>query len=296
MKIFSQGAVEAQGSPEELVRKGFDFARLIGIENEPKKLEKPEPRSRPVSSISLGDFYLETCDDDEVPPMELEKSSKGQVKGNVFMKYFAAGAHWSILLAVLCLFAATQVLASSIDLFVSVWTRQEELRLIYGKRNETENIKAPALSTYECIWIHGGLIFILSLALLSRSLGYFKVVARASQKLHEIMFGGIISTSMKFFNTNPSGRILNRFSKDMGAVDEIFPKTVIEVIQITLIAVGLIALTAYNSPLSLLPVVFLSSFFFFASKIYLRTSRNLKRLGQISKYSNQFNWQSFHGI
>lgn len=37
------------------------------------------------------------------------------------------------------------------------------------------------------------------------------------------MFNGIISTSMRFFDTNPSGRILNRFSKDMGATDEFLP-------------------------------------------------------------------------
>lgn len=47
---------------------------------------------------------------------------------------------------------------------------------------------------------------------------------RSSQKLHDKMFDGVISAPMRFFDTNPSGRILNRFSKDMGAIDELLPK------------------------------------------------------------------------
>lgn len=32
------------------------------------------------------------------------------------------------------------------------------------------------------------------------------------------MFNGVVSAKMRFFDTNPSGRILNRFSKDIGQV------------------------------------------------------------------------------
>ena len=37
---------------------------------------------------------------------------------------------------------------------------------------------------------------------------------------------------MRFFNTNCSGRILNRFSKDMGAIDEKLPYVLIDTIQV----------------------------------------------------------------
>lgn len=51
-----------------------------------------------------------------------------------------------------------------------------------------------------------------------RSLGFFQVCMRASQNIYSSMFNGLISTKMRFFDTNPSGRILNRFSKDIGWV------------------------------------------------------------------------------
>lgn len=37
---------------------------------------------------------------------------------------------------------------------------------------------------------------------------------------------------MRFFDVNPSGRIMNRFSKDMGTIDELLPKVLIDAIQV----------------------------------------------------------------
>lgn len=48
------------------------------------------------------------------------------------------------------------------------------------------------------------------------------------------MFASIIHASMAFFNANTSGRILNRFSKDMGAIDELLPNAFIDTTQVKL--------------------------------------------------------------
>lgn len=55
---------------------------------------------------------------------------------------------------------------------------------------------------------------------------------RSSIKLHNLMFSNIMSATMRFFDTNPSGRILNRFSKDMGIVDEILPRMILDSMQV----------------------------------------------------------------
>lgn len=63
---------------------------------------------------------------------------------------------------------------------------------------------------------------------------FFDFCIRASVELHNNMFTSISKATMRFFNTNPSGRILNRFSKDIGVIDETIPKGMIDVLQVSI--------------------------------------------------------------
>lgn len=106
---------------------------------------------------------------------------------------------------------------------------------------------------------------------------------KASQTLHDTMFKGLISSTMRFFDTNPSGRILNRFSKDMGAVDEFLPKALLDATQIILNMGGAVLVAAIVNPLFLIPVFVLSIVFVVIRRIYLKTSKAIKRLEGICK-------------
>lgn len=57
----------------------------------------------------------------------------------------------------------------------------------------------------------------------------------ASRNLHDFIFSRIIRATMRFYNQNPSGRILNRFSKDLGTIDEYIPSVLIDVIEVNII-------------------------------------------------------------
>jgi ATP-binding cassette subfamily C (CFTR/MRP) protein 4 len=50
--------------------------------------------------------------------------------------------------------------------------------------------------------------------------------------MHDNMFTKVLRTPMIFFDTNPVGRVLNRFSKDIGLVDELLPDTSMFVISV----------------------------------------------------------------
>lgn len=42
---------------------------------------------------------------------------------------------------------------------------------------------------------------------------------RAARRLHDAMLNAILRSPMLFFHTNPIGRVINRFSKDVGDID-----------------------------------------------------------------------------
>lgn len=105
-----------------------------------------------------------------------------------------------------------------------------------------------------------------------------QLAMKASRNLHNTMFEGVTRARMYFFHTNPSGRILNRFSKDMGQVDEILPAVMIDVIQIFLQLFGIIVVIAVVNYYFIIPTVIVGIIFYFLRGYYLSASRNIKRI------------------
>lgn len=67
-----------------------------------------------------------------------------------------------------------------------------------------------------------------------RTFAFFAMCLRASINLHDKIFRGITRATMFFFNNNPSGRILNRFSKDISSIDTILPPALIDCLAVSL--------------------------------------------------------------
>lgn len=163
-----------------------------------------------------------------------EESSRGKIRGSIFLKYLFAGGNIFFVTFVMILYGLSQVMASGVDYFVSFWINIEEFRNVTDLQT-TEGVtatKTPEWSTELCLYVYGaalGLLFIIALA---RSMLFYKLSMISSQKLHDTMFNSVLKAPMRFFDTNPSGRILNRFSKDMGAVDEVLPKVILDAGQV----------------------------------------------------------------
>ncbi|XP_025836971.1 probable multidrug resistance-associated protein lethal(2)03659 [Agrilus planipennis] len=144
-------------------------------------------------------------------------------------------------------------------------------------------IQQPHSRRLEYVYIYTGFI-ILSIVLLTIRAVVFNWVCMASSKaLHNTMFNNVLQATMRFFNTNPSGRILNRFSKDMGAVDELLPIALLNAIQIFLVAAGIIMMVVIVQPWMTIPTLLLAIMFWLVKNVYLASAQDLKRLEGVTK-------------
>uniref|UniRef100_A0A0S7F1W1 MRP4 n=2 Tax=Poeciliopsis prolifica TaxID=188132 RepID=A0A0S7F1W1_9TELE len=130
----------------------------------------------------------------------------------------------------------------------------------------------------EPCWFPAGLTAATILFGFVRNLLLFSVLVKAAQSLHNSMFNAILRAPVRFFDINPIGRVLNRFSKDIGQVDSMLPWTFTDFIQVFLQILGVIAVAASVIPWILIPVLPLLGLFLFLRRYFLQTSRDVKRL------------------
>ena len=131
--------------------------------------------------------------------------------------------------------------------------------------------------------VYGCLVAVSIIFAIIRAYGFHLVSLRCSERLHDKIVVAILQAPVLFFDTNPVGRVLNRFSKDVGCLDELLPKTFLYSIQSVLLIFALIIVPIIANPWLLFIAVPLTVLVVYISKYYLKTSRELKRLESVSR-------------
>ncbi|XP_066999504.1 ATP-binding cassette sub-family C member 4 [Anabrus simplex] len=293
--ILSQGKILKQGTFQEMINSGLNFAKLLGENEEEEETEAQLfQRNRFTSQMSNRSRVY---DEDDVqnlrgPVENKEMRTTGGISWNSYWTYLkSGGTGWFLLLVGLALIIA-QVATSGADYWVTYWTREEVKRKLNKEKmlkaaitNQTlfDELDHTNFTTESSLYIYGGVVLACFILTICRSMLFYKLCMNSSMKLHDTMFDVILRGAMRFFDTNPSGRILNRFSKDMGAIDELLPRALLEAVQIFLVMSGILTMVLLVNYWLLLPMLVIGTFFYLISVVFLTTARNVKRLEGITR-------------
>ena len=146
-----------------------------------------------------------------------------------------------------------------------------------ARLNPEDQKKKTYLSVFACLV---GACFIFAIV---RAYGFLKICLKCAERLDDKMVVAILQAPVLFFDSNPVGRILNRFSNDIGCVDEMLPKTFLAAMQMLLMIFVQILVTVATNVWLIFLVVPISVLVVFLSNYYLKTARELKRLESISR-------------
>jgi ATP-binding cassette subfamily C (CFTR/MRP) protein 1 len=213
--------------------------------------------------------------DDEAAPLRTgqgkqERVEQGKVKWSVYGAYAASANVIAVIIYVTVLIAAQAGQIGS-----SIWLKHW---------SEANSKRGGNFDNGRFIGIYFTFGMVCSaLVLVQTMLLWIFCSIEASRKLHERMAYAIFRAPMSFFETTPTGRILNRFSSDIYRVDEViarnfnglFTNGSRALFTIGVICVLIPAFTALTVPLALL--------YYYIQRYYLRTSRELKRLDSVSR-------------
>lgn len=131
------------------------------------------------------------------------------------------------------------------------------------------------------LYIYTLLIFAVILITLLKNFGFSKIAMQASRNLHKKMFSALFEVPIGFFIANPSGRILNRFSKDLGAIDEMLPSSIAFTLQIFLNLLATLVIILISNYFMVLPILIIGGFLFKLQKWYVTIGKNVQDLESI---------------
>nr|XP_022323792.1 multidrug resistance-associated protein 1-like isoform X1 [Crassostrea virginica]XP_022323793.1 multidrug resistance-associated protein 1-like isoform X1 [Crassostrea virginica]XP_022323794.1 multidrug resistance-associated protein 1-like isoform X1 [Crassostrea virginica] len=243
------------------------------------KSEKP-PLARSISTIDgselkgdgkkPGEPAAKIKDKDKL--IQEEKAEKGTVKWKVFMMYFRAiGLTASA--AILIIFIIFQVASVGANIWLSIWTNDKELSNIsLANTTEYQNKNNMYLGVYAAFGvIQGAVIMVYTL------LATYKMVD-ASRKLHNAMLDNVMRAPMSFFDTTPTGRIVNRFSRDVETTDSTLPMVLRMWLNMFFSTLSTFAVISYSTPLFLTVIIPVLIFYVLVQRFYVPTSRQLQRI------------------
>ncbi|XP_050673621.1 ATP-binding cassette subfamily C member 4-like [Leptidea sinapis] len=220
--------------------------------------------------------------------MVAEEKQSGNLKWEVISQYFRAGGNFCFIMFTITVVLMAAATAAAADYWISFWSNQmaayEEERAEAGEEMDPGlDVQVGPLTTGQYLLIHGCIVAACIFFTNFRVIPFAALCANASRRLHDFMFSTMIKGVMRFFDTSSSGRILNRFTKDMGALDEILPRTLLDVFQIYSTLIAILVLNAMALYWTLIPSAVLLVLFYFFVKIYMRTAQGVKRLEGTTK-------------
>ena len=148
--------------------------------------------------------------------------------------------------------------------------------------------KIQATASYEVdSWHYLGVYAMLGIAYVSISIFREGLIfwgsLQASAKIHRMLFNAITRAKLQFFDTTPLGQLMNRFSKDVEAIDQDVSPAAVGIIGSLFSLVSTIVLICAITPRFLIAGFFITLSYFAIGQLYIRSSRDLKRLESVQR-------------
>ncbi|XP_029933185.1 canalicular multispecific organic anion transporter 2 isoform X1 [Myripristis murdjan] len=202
--------------------------------------------------------------------IQAETAERGRVKMKVYLEY--AKAVGPLLSVFICfLYGCQNAAAIGANIWLSKWTND-------ATRNETQKNVHMRVGVYAALGIAQG-VLLLANCLLCRAYS----MLRAAKYMHRNMLQRVLRAPQAFFESTPTGRVLNRFSKDVDTIDSHIPDNIDIWMRTFWYTLNVLLVCSALTPMFLIVIAPLMVFYWWVQRFYVATSRQLKRLESVSR-------------
>ncbi len=275
--FVKNGSIVASGSSAELLKFSKEFKEFIEehlATDSHRKLTKSESEA-PVKMLESSSGQLTASEDRE----------EGAVRANVYFAYLAAmcGKKGRKRLIGSILLFGTTATVGLLPLLQNYW-----LSLWTGTTINSPSALRHWLSSFLGSDLHNLSIFA-SVALAGAVAGFYRLwiwtnrSIEASRSFHDNALKKTLRTFQRFYDTNPVGRILNRFSFDIDTVEGqlamAFEQMVYAIGNVVIASIAIF----FISPWSIVALIPCSILFYRLQNSYRCAARDTKRLNAVTR-------------
>ncbi|XP_054157840.1 multidrug resistance-associated protein 1-like isoform X1 [Oppia nitens] len=270
--VLKDGKIGSIGTYDNLLHEDKDFAELVKEYSMNKTEEEVEDNEKEKSVVNrrkkTTTIVNNDANDDKKDMSKLvdsEKAEVGSVKITVYAKYAKSMSLFWTFVILFC-YIVTNGCSSGSSFWLSKWG---------------DHTGADQNAYY--IGIYALIGFVQALTV---SLGWVAIVTGtllASKTLHQRLMNAMMHSPMSFFDTTPIGRIVNRFSKDIDILDTLMQMSLRILLNTTLSVLATIIIITIETPLFIAVFVPIFIIYYLIQKVYIITSRQLKRLESITR-------------
>uniref|UniRef100_A0A671T4Z1 ATP-binding cassette, sub-family C (CFTR/MRP), member 2 n=1 Tax=Sinocyclocheilus anshuiensis TaxID=1608454 RepID=A0A671T4Z1_9TELE len=260
---------QADGSPEDIV------SSTLKRENSLRHSQRHSKQNGSVSLRKNSSVRSKKDSGDKKGQRLIEKEAMetGRVKFSVYLQYLRSMG-WCLVTWSFLFYFIQNVAIIGQNVWLSDWTDDS---VEYFNTTYPNHIRDTRIGVFGALGVaQGFLVFLGTILLADGSIS-------ASRTLHTSLLSNILKVPMMFFDTTPSGRIVNRFAKDIFTVDEMIPMSFRSWILCLLGVLGTLFVICLATPIFTAVVVPMAVIYYFVQRFYVATSRQLRRLDSVSR-------------
>eukprot|EP00731_Ephydatia_muelleri_P021951 Em0014g542a len=219
---LNDGKMVAYGNIQHLRANRVTSEKLLEIKKDDQSNDKKETDE-------------ETCAHNKTKKTTLniyKERSHGTTTIQTYIQYFKMGASPLSLLLAIGVLVIGEVSRVISDWWIADWAN------CFKRGNyinsTSNNHDSCILTTAQRLEIYGGIMLINVILNLGRAASVYFILVKASHALHNKTLASILGFPIRFFDTNPIGKILNYFSEDVSTLDDQLPIQMAELLMMAL--------------------------------------------------------------
>ncbi|KAL4896032.1 hypothetical protein BDV59DRAFT_126519 [Aspergillus ambiguus] len=274
----------------------------------------PEPEETPESNGAANGPTSKGKKEEERTKL-VESKAVGSIKWSTVIMYLKSMGSWYYWIGALLVFCLQQLGSVSTNIWIRQWANSYQTENVHandvgnyaamtslkypsfnaGSVPRTSPVGTPHLHTQVGATADGdvnvsyylGVYALLGIAYILISLtreGFlFWGSLHASLNIHKRLLNAVMHAKFRFFDSTPLGQLMNRFSKDVEAVDQEVAPVAIGMLHCLASVVMIVVLISVITPGFLIAGIFITMVYFGLGAVYLNSSRDLKRLESVQR-------------